>query len=86
MFKIKLNLIKKKAIEILDFQIKKLYEDKLKGLINEKDFSRMYEKKVNERDNKTKKLEELNISYIVITPFQKTITNIFSLARTKERL
>ena len=49
-----------KAIEVLDFQIEKLYEDKLKGLINDNDFSRMYEKKVNERDSKTKKLEELN--------------------------
>ena len=54
----KINLIK--AIEVLDFQIEKLYEDKLKGLINDNDFSRMYEKKVNERDSKTKKLEELN--------------------------
>lgn len=49
-----------KAIEVLDFQIEKLYEDKLKGLINDNDFSRMYEKKVNERDSKNKKLEELN--------------------------
>ena len=49
-----------KAIEVLDFQVEKLYEDKLKGLINDNDFSRMYEKKVNERDSKTKKLEELN--------------------------
>ena len=49
-----------KAIEVLDFQIEKLYEDKLKCLINDNDFSRMYEKKVNERDSKTKKLEELN--------------------------
>ena len=49
-----------KAIEVLDFQIEKLYEDKLKGLINDNDFSRMYEKKVNERDSKNKRLEELN--------------------------
>lgn len=54
----KSNLVK--AIEVLDFQIEKLYEDKLKGLINDNDFSRMYEKKVNERNSKTKKLEELN--------------------------
>ena len=33
-----------KAIEVLDFQIEKLYEDKLKGLINDNDFLRMYEK------------------------------------------
>ena len=49
-----------KSIKVLDFQIEKLYEDKLNGLINNTDFSRMYEKKVNERDSKTKKLEELN--------------------------
>lgn len=49
-----------RAIEVLDFQIEKLYEDKLKGLINDNDFSRMYEKKVNERNSKTRKLEELN--------------------------
>lgn len=49
-----------KAIEVLDFQIEKLYEDKLKGLINDNDFSRMYEKKVNERDSKNKELEELS--------------------------
>lgn len=49
-----------KAIEVLDFQIEKLYEDKLKGLINDNDFSRMYEKKVNERDSKNKRREELN--------------------------
>ena len=49
-----------KAIEVLDFQIEKLYEDKLKCLINDNDFSRMYEKKVNERDSKNKKLEELS--------------------------
>jgi len=52
-----------KAIEVLDFQVEKLYEDKLKGLINDNDFSRMYEKKVNERDSKTKKLEKLNTNY-----------------------
>ena len=40
--------------------IESLYEDKLKGLINDNDFSRMYEKKVNERDSKNRKLEELN--------------------------
>lgn len=49
-----------KSIEVLDFQIERLYEDKLKGLINDKDFSRMYEKKIAERDTKEKKLEELN--------------------------
>lgn len=37
-----------KSIEVLDFQIEKLYEDKLNGLINNNDFSRMYDKKVKE--------------------------------------
>ena len=49
-----------KSIEVLDFQIEKLYEDKLNGLINNNDFSRMYDKKVKERDESQKKLQELN--------------------------
>ena len=61
-----------KSIEVLDFQIERLYEDKLKGLINDKDFSRMYEKKVAERDTKEKKLEELKI---IIDAARKKITN-----------
>ena len=49
-----------KSIEILDFQIEKLYEDKLNGLINNDDFSRMYDKKVKEREENQNKLKELN--------------------------
>ena len=49
-----------KFIEILDFQIEKLYEDKLNGLINNDDFSRMYDKKVKEREENQNKLKELN--------------------------
>lgn len=49
-----------KSIEVLDFQIEKLYEDKLNGLINNKDFSRMYDKKVKEREENQNKLQELN--------------------------
>ena len=49
-----------KSIEVLDFQIEKLYEDKLNGLINNDDFSRMYNKKVQERETAQNKLKELN--------------------------
>ena len=49
-----------KSIEVLDFQIEKLYEDKLNGLINNDDFTRMYDKKVKERNENQKKLQELN--------------------------
>lgn len=49
-----------KAIEVLDFQIEKLYEDKLNGIINNNDFSRMYDKKVKEREESQNKLKELN--------------------------
>lgn len=35
-----------KSIEVLDFQIEKLYEDKLNGIINNNDFLRTYDKKV----------------------------------------
>ena len=49
-----------KSIEVLDFQIEKLYEDKLNGLINNTDFSRMYDKKVKEREENQNKLKELN--------------------------
>lgn len=49
-----------KTIEVLDFQIEKLYEDKLNGLINNNDFSRMYDKKVKEREESQYKLKELN--------------------------
>lgn len=49
-----------KSIEVLDFQIEKLYEDKLNGLINNNDFSRMYDKKVKEREETQNKLQELN--------------------------
>ncbi len=49
-----------KTIEVLDFQIEKLYEDKLNGIINNNDFSRMYDKKVKEREENQKKLKDLN--------------------------
>ncbi len=49
-----------KSIGVLDFQIEKLYEDKLNGLINNTDFSRMYDKKVKEREETQKKLQGLN--------------------------
>lgn len=49
-----------KSIEMLDFQIEKLYEDKLNGLINNDDFSRMYDKKVKERETNQNKLKDLN--------------------------
>ena len=49
-----------KSIEVLDFQIEKLYEDKLNGIINNTDFSRMYDKKVKEREENQNKLKELN--------------------------
>ena len=49
-----------KSIEVLDFQIEKLYEDKLNGIINNNDFSRMYDKKVKEREENQNKLKELN--------------------------
>lgn len=48
-----------KSIEVLDFQIEKLYEDKLNGIINNTDFSRMYDKKVKEREESQNKLQEL---------------------------
>ena len=38
-----------KAIDVLTSQIDKLYEDKLNGLLNNEDFNRLYDKKVNER-------------------------------------
>ena len=49
-----------KLIEVLDFQIEKLYEDKLNGIINNNNFSRMYDKKVKEREENQKKFQELN--------------------------
>lgn len=48
------------TIKVLDFQIEKLYEDKLNGIINNTDFSRMYDKKVKEREESQNKLKELN--------------------------
>ncbi len=46
-----------KSIEVLDFQIEKLYEDKLNGIINNDDFSIMYDKKVKERETNQIKLK-----------------------------
>lgn len=48
-----------KAIEILELQIDKIYDDKLSGLISNQDFSRIYDKKILERDLKKQKLKEL---------------------------
>ena len=48
------------SIEVLNLQIEKLYEDKLNNLINDNDFSRMYDKKVKERDLKQNQLQDLN--------------------------
>ena len=57
-----------KAIEILTSQIDKLYEDKLNGLLNNEDFKRLYDKKVNERELKQKYLQELeNVTFERIT-------------------
>ena len=67
-----------KSIEVLDFQIEKLYEDKLNGLINNNDFSRMYDKKVKEREENQKKLQELNsIKYEKHTVDYEKIINEF---------
>ena len=53
-----------KAIDVLTSQIDKLYEDKLNGLLNNEDFKRLYDKKVNERELKQKYLQELeNITF-----------------------
>ena len=68
----------KKAIEMLDVQIDKLYEDKLKGILNDEDFKRLYDKKVNERDNKNKHLNDLeNITFETITVDYKQIMSDF---------
>ncbi len=48
-----------KAIEILELQIDKIYDDKLSGLISNQDFLRIYDKKISERDFKKQKLKEL---------------------------
>ena len=53
-----------KAIEVLSLQIDKLYEDRLNGLLNNEDFKRLYDKKVNERELKQKHLQELeNVTF-----------------------
>ena len=51
--------VTQKAIDVLSNQIDKLYEDKLKGLLNELDFKRLYDKKFAERELKQKYLKEL---------------------------
>ena len=48
-----------KAIEVLTLQIDKIYEDKLNGLLNNEDYKRLYDKKVNERESKQKHLKDL---------------------------
>ena len=53
-----------KALEVLSLQIDKLYEDRLNGLLNNEDFKRLYDKKVNERELKQKHLQELeNVTF-----------------------
>lgn len=53
-----------KAIEVLSLQIDKLYEDRLNGLLNDEDFKRLYDKKVNEKELKQKHLQELeNVTF-----------------------
>lgn len=48
-----------KAIDVLETQIDRIYDDKLSGLISNSDFSRIYDKKISERDEKKKKLKDL---------------------------
>ena len=49
-----------KSIEVLDFQIEKLYEDKINRIIKNDNFNKIYNKKVKERDKNQKRLQELN--------------------------
>lgn len=69
--------IAEKAISILDVQIDKLYEDKLKGVLNENDFRRLYDKKVSERENKQKYLQELENTKIdkVMVDYEKIMSD-----------
>lgn len=48
-----------KAIDVLEAQIDKIYDDKLSGLIGNEDFTRIYDKKIAERDAKKQKLKDL---------------------------
>ena len=47
-----------KYLEILDMQVDNLYEDKLNKVISAEDFERLYNNKINERDEKKKQLVE----------------------------
>lgn len=49
-----------KALEVIEIQIDKVYEDKLNGLISNEDFKRIYDNKITERNKKQKQLQELN--------------------------
>ena len=75
-----------KYLEILDMQVDNLYEDKLNKVISAEDFERLYNNKINERDEKKKQLAEFeNMSFErkivdyekIMTEFLKTenITN-----------
>ena len=75
-----------KYLEVLDMQIDNLYEDKLNKVISVEDFERLYNNKINERDEKKKQLAEFeNMSFErkivdyekIMTEFLKTenITN-----------
>ena len=48
-----------REIKALEVQIDNIYEDKLKKVISEVDFARMYNKKIVERDKKKEHLNEL---------------------------
>ena len=48
-----------REIKALEVQIDNIYEDKLKKVISEVDFARMYNKKIAERDKKQEHLKEL---------------------------
>ena len=53
-----------KSFEVLDFQIEKIYENKLNWLINNTDFSGMYDKDVKEREE-NKIGEIMDLRYVV---------------------
>lgn len=63
-----------KSIEVLDFQIEKLYEDKLNGIINNNDFTRMYDKKVKESQNKLQELTSIKFEKQIID-YEKVIND-----------
>ena len=74
------KFITTRSIQLLDAQIDSLYEDKLNGLLNENDFTRLYEKKNAERINKQTYLKELEGSsfYEKITNYEVAINNFLT--------